>query len=43
MVHIEAEVLEALIDTQFNDWVKLGVLILYHFISEGLGLHLIFK
>jgi len=43
VVHIEAEVLEALIDTQVNDWAKLGIQILDHFISKGLGFHMIFS
>jgi len=35
MVHIEAEVLEALIDT---GWAKIGIQIPDHLISKGLGL-----
>jgi len=42
VVHIEAEVLEALVDTQVNDWAKSCVQILDNFISKGPGLHLIF-
>jgi len=37
-VHIEAEVLEALVDTQVNGWAKSGIQIPDHFISKGLGL-----
>jgi len=39
----EAEVLEALIDCQVNNRAKLIIQVLDHFISEGLGLHMIFN
>jgi len=42
-VHVEAEVLEAFMDGQVNNQAKLVIQILDHFISKGLGLHIIFN